>query len=113
MTLNRQQKKHWELGKRPDIKLCRTDSRRVEQFVHDDEKKHVDVPGSNLSHEEVLDMVIKFKNFAVHKDVNYLQLVLELENLTERKILEQRCNQMQLTWDSFFQRHLGDLDRES
>ena len=29
------------------------------QFVHDDEEKHVDVPGSNLSHREVLDMVIK------------------------------------------------------
>ena len=31
------------------------------QFVHDDEEKHVDVPGSNLSHREVLNMVIKFK----------------------------------------------------
>ena len=45
------------------------------------------------------------KSFAVHKDENYLQLVLELENLTEGKIVEQRCNQMQLTLDSFFQRH--------
>ena len=32
------------------------------QFVHDDEEKHVDVPGSNLSHREVLDMVIKLKH---------------------------------------------------
>ena len=29
-----------------------------EQFVYDDEKKHVDVPGSDLSHKEVLNMVI-------------------------------------------------------
>ena len=32
------------------------------QFVHDDEEKHVDVPRSNLSHREVLDMVIKLKH---------------------------------------------------
>ena len=57
------------------------------QFVHDDEEKHVDVPGSNLSHREVLNMVIKLK---INKDENYLQLVLELENLTKRKIVEQR-----------------------
>ena len=29
-----------------------------EQFVYDDEEKHVDVPGSNLSHKQVLDVVI-------------------------------------------------------
>ena len=63
------------------------------QFVHDDEEKHVDVPGSNLSHREVLDMVIKLKHSS--KDENYLQLVLELENLTKRKKLNNvvvRCN---------------------
>ena len=84
-----------------------------QQFVYDDEEKHVDAPGRNLSHKEVLDIVIYSlktnkqtkKSFAVHKDENYLQLVLELENLTEGKIVEQRCNQMQLTLDSFFQRH--------
>ena len=34
------------------------DEESDEQFVYDDEEKHVDVPGSNLSHKEVLDMVI-------------------------------------------------------
>ena len=60
-------------------------------------------------------MVIKLTNFAaaVHKDENYLQLVLELKNLSEKKKVEHRCNQMQLTSDSFFQKHLGNLDRES
>ena len=29
-----------------------------QQFVYDDEEKHVDALGSNLSHKEVLDMVI-------------------------------------------------------
>ena len=65
------------------------------QFVHDDEEKHIDVPGSNLSHKEVLNMVIKLKSFAVHKDENFLQLVLELENLTTRKIVNNaviRCS---------------------
>jgi len=46
--------------------------------------------------------VCSSSSFAVHTDENYLQLVLELENLTGRKIVEQRCNQMQLTLDSFF-----------
>jgi len=64
------------------------------QFVYDDEEKHVDVPGSNLS-QKVLNMVIKLKNFAFHKDEKYLQLVLELEKLTTRKILHNvviRCS---------------------
>ena len=29
-----------------------------EQFVYDDKEKDVDVPGSNLSHKQVLDVVI-------------------------------------------------------
>ena len=29
-----------------------------QQFVYDDEEKHVDAPGRNLSHKEVLDIVI-------------------------------------------------------
>ena len=51
-----------------------------EQFVYDDKEKHVDVPDSNLSHKQVLDMVIYFKKITIHKDENYLQLVLEPEN---------------------------------
>ena len=59
-----------------------------EQFVYDDKEKGVDVPGSNLSHKKVLDVVIYFKIFEAPKDENHLQLVLELENLTERKIVQ-------------------------
>ena len=51
-----------------------------EQFVYDDKEKDVDVPGSNLSHKQVLDVVIQFKTFETHKDVSHLQLVLQLEN---------------------------------
>ena len=51
-----------------------------EQFVYDDKEKHVDVPDINLSHKQVPDMVIYFKKITIHKDENYLQLVLEPEN---------------------------------
>ena len=57
-------------------------------------------------------MVISFKNFEILNDENYLQLVLELENLTERKIVKQRYNQMLFTLDSIFQKYLRNLDRE-
>ena len=74
-----------------------------EQFVYDDKEKDVDVPGSNHSHKQVLDVVIQFKTFETHKDASHLQLVLQPENRTERKIFEQRYNQMQLTLDSISQ----------
>ena len=34
------------------------DEESDEQFVSNDEEKHVDVPGSNFSHKQVLDMVV-------------------------------------------------------
>ena len=74
-----------------------------EQFVYDDKEKDVNVPDSNLSHKQVFDVVIQFEAFETHKDVSHLQLVLQLENLTERKIVEQSYNQMQLTLDSISQ----------
>lgn len=75
-----------------------------EQCVYEDDKeKDVDVPSSNLSRKQVLDVVIQFKICETHKDENHLQLVLELENLTKRKIVEQSYNQMQLTLDSISQ----------
>ena len=43
-----------------------------EQFVHDDDEKHVNVPGSNVSHKKVLNVVIELKKFAIHEDENYL-----------------------------------------
>ena len=76
-------------------------------------RKHVNAPGSNLSHKEVLDVVIRLKKFAFQKDENYLQLVLELEKSAERETVRQHCSQMQLTLYPFFQKHLGKLDRES
>ena len=81
------------------------------QFVHDDEEKHVDVPGSNLSHREVLDMVIKLKHSSQRLELS--PTGSRAGKFNQKKKVEQRCSHMQLTLDTFFQKHLGNLDRES
>ena len=109
LTLNRQQKKilhgKWEID--PKSSFVEPIAEELdEQFVYDDKEKDVDVPGSNLSHKQVVDVVIYFKIFEIHKDENHLQLVQELENLTERKIVQWSYNQIQLTLDSISQNNL-------
>ncbi|XP_060584174.1 tigger transposable element-derived protein 2-like [Ruditapes philippinarum] len=65
----------------------------------DDEQQHL--PGSELSHNEVLEM---FKNFTTEKDSDYLNTVQELLMLTECKIVKAKCVQKQPTIDSFFKK---------
>lgn len=74
----------------------------VSDAESDDVQEHL--PGSELSHSEVLDMLIKMKNFAMEKDGDYLSAVQELQMLTERKIVKAKCTQKQSTIDCFFKK---------
>ncbi|XP_060597343.1 tigger transposable element-derived protein 6-like [Ruditapes philippinarum] len=68
----------------------------------DDVQQHL--PGSELTHSEVLEMLIKIKNFATENDSDYLNTVQELQMLTERKIVKAKWVQKQSTIDSFFKK---------
>ena len=61
LTLNRQQKKilhvKWEIDPKSSfVEPIAEES--DEHFVYDDKERDVDVPGSNLSHKQVFDVVI-------------------------------------------------------
>nr|XP_002735421.1 PREDICTED: tigger transposable element-derived protein 6-like [Saccoglossus kowalevskii] len=58
--------------------------------------------GSDMTHQDVLHMLTKIKNFAINKDSCYLTAVQDLQTMTERKIVQKRCSLRQSTLDSFF-----------
>ena len=62
------------------------------------------LPGSELTHSEVLEMLLKIKNFAMEKDSDYLSSVQELQVLTERKIVKSKCLQKQYTIEVLFKK---------
>nr|XP_006818922.1 PREDICTED: tigger transposable element-derived protein 6-like [Saccoglossus kowalevskii] len=66
--------------------------------------------GSDMTHQDVLHMLTKIKNFAINKDSCYLTAVQDLQTMTERKIVQKRCSLRQSTLDSFSHHKLTFID---
>lgn len=54
-------------------------------------------PESDMTYTDVLCLVRKLKTFAFNKDERYLDLSDELEIMTERNMVKQKCAKPQLT----------------
>ena len=73
---------------------------------HDDDISELDSdeiskPGSDMTHKQVLELVLQIKNFATEKYQSYLKLAQELQTMTEKKIVNMRCSKRQATMDKF------------
>lgn len=62
------------------------------------------LPGSGMSHSDVLLKAIKLKNFAQEKDPSFLELADELKTRAEKKMVNLKCAQKQTKVDSFFKK---------
>ena len=58
-------------------------------------------PGSDMTYEEVLGLVQKIKNFAVVNDDQLLLPIQELQILTEKAIVKNKCKQVQSSINSY------------
>lgn len=67
-----------------------------------DEHESNVLPGSELTHKQVHEMLCKIKNFALTTDDRYLGQVEELKCMTERTILKQKSEQKQMKIDAYF-----------
>lgn len=58
-------------------------------------------PGSEMNHQEALQLLIRLKNFALEKDCDMLPKLEDLQSLVETKIVKSKCNLTQSKLDKF------------
>ena len=68
--------------------------------AEDDDSNTCD-DGQEMTHKDVLQMLLKMKNFAVVKDESMLDSLHGLIQRTERKIVQQKLNYVQSSLNSF------------